>query len=383
MKKWLSGGGAGVVLTLSVATMLSGQTMQQMPRQEQPVAGSEAPLGAAEAKLTALSLASLLEENYWSPEIGRRYAETLRRKASAGEYDAVGVPEKLAQALTRDVQAVAPDPHLRVLETSGANYPGMPQMRSPGSGSSGAAPTLPAIEKEGWLAPGIAYVRFNLFPFDDQVTEAARRFMQQHADAKTIIFDVRLHRGGGLLQMDAMFPYLFQEETVLSTMETRQSVVSQFRAVEDRFSMRTVPGPDGVVRREHYVSPHPKERRLFDAHIFVLTSNRTASAGEAFALALKATGRATLVGEITAGAGNYGSIRPVSERFSAFVPVGVTYDPVTGQRWEGRGIEPHVIVPAEHALTETLVRSGVSKPEAERISARVSPAGPFRRQGQM
>jgi C-terminal processing protease CtpA/Prc len=233
------------------------------------------------------------------------------------------------------------------------------------------------MEEAGWIAPGIAYARLNYFPNNPEVTEAARRFMRDHATAKAIIFDVRTHIGGGLAQMDAMFPYLFSKETVLSVMESRASVARQFAAVEANFSLREVPGPQDIVRREHFVKPHPTERRLFGAEVIVLTSPLTASAGEAFALSLKTTGRAKLIGETTAGAGNYGAPRPISERFSAFVPVGSTVDPRTRQRWEGEGIEPHIKVPAQEALAEALIRSGVSANQAREIAARTGPQGPF------
>jgi C-terminal processing protease CtpA/Prc len=91
-------------------------------------------------------------------------------------------------------------------------------------------------------------------------------------------------------------------------------------------------------------------------------------------LALKRTGRATIVGEPTAGAGHYGTIRQIGERFSAFIPIGRTFDPDTGDGWEGDGVAPDVAVPAAAALAEALVRAGLARPEADRIAAGVTPS---------
>jgi C-terminal processing protease CtpA/Prc len=280
--------------------------------------------------------------------------------------------------LTADLRAVSPDAHLRV-------WPGTPsgagrRVVVGGPGAAQAAPARPAfpwkpIEEARWLAPGIAYIRFNVFPGDDETVAAARRFMIDHADAKTIIFDNRTHHGGGLAEMNAMFPYLFAKPTTLVTMDTRASVDrSRGSAMGEDFE-RVVPSSPDVVRREHYVVPSTTEKRLFKAKVFVLTSGATASAAEHMTLALKHTGRATIVGETTAGAGHYGGEEAIGDKFTAFIPVGRTFDPDTGKDWETVGVAPDVAVPADQALTEALVRSGLARPEAERISAEVKPTG--------
>jgi C-terminal processing protease CtpA/Prc len=125
--------------------------------------------------------------------------------------------------------------------------------------------------------------------------------------------------------------------------------------------------------------PHPSERRLVDAKVYVLTSNYTASAAEAFAFGLKTSGRATLIGEPTVGAGHFAPPgQRVNDKFGAFIPIGRGYDRRTGKGWEGSGVEPDIKVPAQQALVEALVRSGVARAEAERLSASVHPKGPMK-----
>jgi C-terminal processing protease CtpA/Prc len=296
----------------------------------------------------------------------------LRTNAAAGVYDGFASGRALAEKLSDDLNAVSPDRHLRVTLRRPA-----PLVRNAGVSSAPPRPAFPwkPVEEVRWLAPGIAYIRFNVFPGDEATVAAVKAFMAEHADADTIIFDNRTHHGGGLDEMNAMFPYLFAKEATLVTMDTRASVFEG----EAEPGLRRVKGPEGIVRHEHFVVPSTTEKRLFDAKVFVLTSPRTGSAAEHMTLALKHTGRAAIIGETTGGAGHYGGMRPVGDKFDVFIPVGRTFDPDTGKDWEAVGIDPDVAVAADRALVEALVRSGLGRAEAERINATVKPSEPMTR----
>jgi enoyl-CoA hydratase/carnithine racemase len=45
---------------------------------------------------------------------------------------------------------------------------------------------------------------------------------------------------------------------------------------------------------------------------------------------------------------------PMGNGYAAFIPVGRTFDPDTGESWEGTGVKPDVAVPADKALDEAL-----------------------------
>ncbi|WP_414639519.1 S41 family peptidase [Allosphingosinicella sp.] len=163
-------------------------------------------------------------------------------------------------------------------------------------------------------------------------------------------------------------------------MDTRRSVDEAGGGVfVDGPTVFRLPGPEEIVRREHVVLPASEPSSLGDAKILVLTAGRTASAAEHFALALKRTGRATLIGEITAGAGHISPRIDLGNGYAALVPIGRTFDPDTGRGWEGAGIRPHVEVPAERALVEALLRSGIAAADAERLSRDFLPKGSMER----
>lgn len=320
--------------------------------------------------------AALLERDYVYPETGKRYAAALRAGIKAGRYRTL-TGEALGAAIDADVNGVAPDGHLRLR---------VPDAAVPAAGSATPATPPPAararkepVEQAGWIAPGIAFVRFNVFPDDPAVTAEAAKFMADHADAKAIIFDVRTHNGGGLAQMDAIFPWLFAKPTRLVTMATRASVDAEGGSPIDGIaSMRLVKGEAGMVTREHWATPNG-DARLKQAKVYVLTSGASASAAEHFALAMKHTGRGTLVGAPTAGANHFGRGEDLGGGYAAFIPVGRTYDPATGKDWEGAGVQPDIAVPPAEALIRVLTDLGVTAAEAKALSDAHMPRWPMER----
>jgi C-terminal processing protease CtpA/Prc len=84
--------------------------------------------------------------------------------------------------------------------------------------------------------------------------------------------------------------------------------------------------------------------------VFVLTSARTFSGGEGFALLLQELGRAVVIGERTAGAANAAGRYRVNEYFEAQVSSSTIRTVKSGRNWEGSGVRPDVAVAAADAL---------------------------------
>lgn len=338
-----------------------------------PFAAPAAVAEEAEASANAVAerYAMLLERDYVYPDTGKRYAAAIRAAIAAGRYAPLS-GAALAQALDADVNAVQPDGHLHVRAPEGSAPP-------PGGAAGMPRAPKPPVEQAGWIAPGIAFIRFNVLPDDAAVTATAAKFMADHADAKAIIFDIRTNGGGGMEQMNVIFPWLFAEPTRLVTMATRASVDESGEGPlgEDE-GLRLVAGDPGMVTREHWATPNG-DARLRDAKIYVLTSGATGSAAEHFALAMKHTHRGTLVGSATGGANHFGRGEELGGGFRAFIPVGRTYDPVTGRDWEGDGVQPDIAVAPADALVRVLTDLGVEADEAKRLSDAHMPKWPMER----
>jgi C-terminal processing protease CtpA/Prc len=304
-------------------------------------------------------LAALLAEHYVVPETGGRYAELLRRNAAGGRYN--GLPAaQLAKMLTDDLQAAAKDGHLRIIAPGAVT----PHRMVMGGGTG-------AIEAGRWIADGVAYLRLGILPGNPEGVAAIEQFLQEHAEARSLIVDIRNTPGGAGETGQLIMSYLFGRSQPLLRMEVRnESFAAGWTNFLEGPSIRRIEAPAGFVTWERRITPHATERRLHDAQVLYLTSRRTGSAAEAMAFALKRTKRATLIGENTYGAGYFTRLLELGSGFSVNLSIGRTFDPDTGAGFEGTGVAPDVPVLAAQALDEALRRAGVTDPQ--KIAAAVA-----------
>jgi C-terminal processing protease CtpA/Prc len=292
-------------------------------------------------------LADLMERNYVFPDAARRYAQHLRARAAAGAYDGLSDPQQLADTLETELNGVHPDAHLRVnvTDAEAAAASGPRVRRGPPGGG-------PAISDVIWLAEGVGYFRVNGLPSTDESVAQMTAALDQLENARTLIIDLRRCPGGSLREMDVLFSRLYAEPTRVMIMDTRSDAAAPEPA-EISPNLRRVAAPAGITRDEHWAAPTTPVSPLADARVFVLTG-RTGSACEHLSQALRETGRATLVGTRTGGAGHYGGQRVFgSGRFQIFLPVGNSYAP-GAQSWETVGVLPHRDVAMDEALNEVL-----------------------------
>nr|WP_314444647.1 S41 family peptidase [uncultured Sphingomonas sp.] len=335
------------LLMLACATApLNAQTAWHAPTAQTAVEASLTPVQRAEV---IQALAERLETTFYSPEIANAYAAALRTKLQAKGYDAVTTREALAQVVTADLQAINKDGHLGL------------RAGAPGTAPNGQRrDQVKAIARSGWLADGVAYLEFRIFNGDDAGLSELKQFIADHSSAKTLIIDIRRHYGGGMGEMDVLFPALFAEPTTLLHGDMRAAVAERMPgALDSTPDFLRVAAPAGVVRHEQRAIPPAGGGAMSKAKIYLLVSRDTVSAGEHLALALKRTGRATLIGQTTRGAGNFGQPYRLPHNFFAFVPFGRTFDPTSGEGWDGTGVRPNIEVPAEKALDEALKLAGL------------------------
>jgi hypothetical protein len=342
---------------------------QGAPERPLPPGANEA-LEQGEGRAVALKLADDLVASFVFRDKAEDYAAMLRKNAAAGRYDK-GTRGELTKLMTDDLLAVHKDGHLHVMlapppEPAGAS----------GAEHRGPPPGFPPlIQSAKTIAPGIGYIRFTAFMGTDEEMAGVRKWLAENRDDKVLIFDLRNHHGGGLDEQDAIFSYLFGTKTPLVKMAVSKQVY-------DAGGSPLESGPTLVFAAEgdKMVATHSaipgEDTPLRMAKVYLLVSNKTASAAEHFALALKSTGRATLIGEATAGANHFGGGQPINDHFGVWMPVGRTYDIKTGKDWEGAGIAPDIAVDPKQALVFALEKAGLSHAEAVRLDAQEVPAEP-------
>ena len=330
--------------------------------------GANEPLAQGEGRAVAEKLAAELELNFVYPEQAKRYSAMLRSNLATGRYDQ-GTRIELARKMTDDLQAVAKDGHLKV------QLRGPERQRGAGGPPPGAPPLIQSARE---IAPGVAYIRFTAFMGTDEEVAAVRKFMADNANAKSIIFDLRNHHGGGIAEMNEIFPYLYAEKTPLVVLELPRSTFDRQGSPFGEGPTLEAAKDDRFVRTTHYAIPNDTTS-LRNAKVYLLTSNVTGSAAEHFSLAFKSTGRATLIGEATAGANHFGGPQPLNDNFAVWMPVGRTFDIKTGKDWEGTGVAPDIEVDPKLALVVALEQAGLSRDEAVRLDATEVPAEPVHR----
>ena len=197
----------------------------QQAKVSQALAANE-PFERAPAEEAVTELAKQLEDSFVFPETGKSYATMLRANLAAGKYASFASKQAFADAVTDDLQAIAKDGHLRVHVVP-------PEARSgpekDGKGND-KPPTINGVTKSGWLADGVAYIDFSVFPGNDETLRPLRAFLDSHKTAKTLIIDARHHRGGGLEEMDLLFSQLFDKPVILVDMDHYRPLVARFFA---------------------------------------------------------------------------------------------------------------------------------------------------------
>jgi hypothetical protein len=287
-----------------------------------------------------------LKEYYVEPATAQQMADALKMHQTKGDYDAISDGDAFAARLTKDLQDVSHDRHLRV-DFSPFKMPPRTE-RSPEDEArfhQQMERQNCAFDKVEILPNNIGYVKFNAFmdaSFCGPTVVAAMGFVA-HTDA--IIFDLRQNGGGQPAMVTLIASYLFDKPTHLIDIYNRKE-----DSTTQNWTLSYLPGP-----------------RLTKQPVFVLTSKRTFSGAEEFAFDLKNQKRAMIVGETTGGGAHPVSGHRVADYFMVGVPFAKSLDPVTKTNWEGTGVEPDVKVPAVDALA-TAEKLAMEKIQAKKAS---------------
>ncbi len=301
------------------------------PAGQQPAAG----MTRALIREAVETIASVVEREYFDPEVARRTAASVRARLSQGLYDRAATVDALATLVTRDLFDATKDKHLAVTVLAD---------REPRAAALSIEDTREVrgrrdnfdVRRVEILPGNIGYLDLTSFYRLEEAggTIAAAMRLLQHADA--IVLDLRDNGGGNPDTVALLASYQFND------------------AALPLFEIIPRSGVGGL----RYATAEPAvAERNGTRPAYVLTSEHTFSAGEGFAFILQERRRAEVVGERTAGAANPGRPYPVNSRLEVTVPNGRVRTAIAGGNWEGRGVVPDVSVPASDALRTAQVRA--------------------------
>jgi len=277
-------------------------------------------------------IAAAIEANYFDARRAAAIANELRNSAAAGELDRFANKSELASELTRRLRRH--DGHFNVA------WQAKPSRASDSATSSPRRRVTPLPEsrtnhgfKRIERLPGnIGYLELtyaadiDFSRADSPARRAADAALALVRDADAVILDLRSHAGGA----PSMVGYL-----VSAFVDAKADVYNTFHSRAGTQSERPA---------KPYATP------MLSTPLYVLTSGRTGSAGEAIAFTLQSAQRAQIVGERSAGAANPAEMFDTPSGYRVLVSTGSPRNPINGRNWEGEGVKPDVEVSAAAAL---------------------------------
>ncbi|MEZ9196572.1 S41 family peptidase [Shewanella sp. 10N.286.54.B9] len=294
-------------------------------------------VSAADCRDVSQIIAKQLEDNYVIENTATTLAQLIRSQAFLSGCERQKSSEDIAEFMTLELNKIANDKHLsvvydpqwvselkvyrsseqsvafadsRVMETPTDNY---------------------GFKKVEMLDGNIGYLDIRVFSdshLGGETLENTMKFLQ-YSDG--IIIDLRKNFGGSPFMVTSLASYFFDLDTVhLLTFESRENGV--------------------LTQTQEWTSPYVPGPRFKDTPLYILTSNNSASAAESFSYAMQSLTRATIVGEVTAGAAHARSAEIVNNDYILTLPTTRPVDPRTKDNWERKGVKPNIETSSDNAL---------------------------------
>ncbi|MFC2139363.1 S41 family peptidase [Bacteroidota bacterium] len=283
------------------------------------------------------AVCELLREHYVFPDVAEKLCDTLHVRLEKGYYN-VNTYDELSDLLSRDLKSVNQDGHLNVWWIPPDRHNQNTEKVDPIVRQLHIIRTNAErgfdFKKVEILEGNIGYLELTKFksipdPKLERMLEGTMNFL---SNCSAFILDLRRNNGGNYKMIQKFLSYFFEKPVKITGRYTR---------------------PSGGVK-EIYTRDDVDNKHLFDIPLYVLVSSRTVSGPEQVAYDLQALNRAIIIGEHTKGAANPSRFHRIKEKLLVCIPYGYAVNPVTGGNWEGTGITPDIIVPADSALPKAI-----------------------------
>ena len=277
-------------------------------------------------------ITQLLKSKYVLADRAEKYAAAFKEKYTDNYYDAINDAKEFAAQVSEDLIHITKDKHIhfRVIESSNIGERPESSLHHSIRYHLLGIDENKGFSKLEWMEGNIGYLdirRFYYFPDIRDRVIAAIKFI---SNADAVIIDLRENGGGS---GDYLSSYFLKYPTQLTGWYSREDdYLTEFWTI-----------------KETGIQP------LTDVPLFILTGPRTFSAAESFAYDMKVRNRAIIVGDSTKGGAHSVDLYKLDDRFEIYIPTVRAVNPLNGENWEGTGVIPDVLVPAETALDTAIV----------------------------
>ncbi|MBK9096830.1 MAG: tetratricopeptide repeat protein [bacterium] len=294
------------------------------------------------------NISQLLIDHYVFPDVGKNCGDHLKARLEEGIFDNISDKKEFSEMLTKELQSVSKDKHMRVRPEGGMMVmdESGDQLFQQFKFKMFNRENNFGFKKVEMLDGGIGYIDLRGFSQAPEAFGVAVTSMKFISNSSAVIFDLRKNNGGSPEMIKFILSYFFDKPTHLNDLYWRD---------QDR-------------TEEFWTNEKIEGKRMSDIPVYVLTSNKTFSGGEEFAYNVQTQKRGTIIGEVTGGGANPGGMFPAGNGLAVFIPTGRAINPITKTNWEGVGVKPDIEVPADDALDKALE---LAKPEAENYKQRI------------
>ncbi|MBL7919570.1 MAG: S41 family peptidase [Bacteroidia bacterium] len=276
--------------------------------------------------------ADLLKASYVFSDKAIKMSESLKNNLKKGKYNKITDPVQLADILTTDVLAINKDGHLRLeynpgfftrqQDTTGEDQRELQQQKRDLARNYG-------FKKTEILYGNIGYLELSGFhALSKRSKDAALASLKFLSNTKAIIIDMRINGGGSPEMVRHLLGYFFDKETHINDFYNRQT--------------------NKVT--ENWTRVDTSQVNFTKMPLYILASDKTASAAEEFCYDLQNQHRAIIIGNTTAGAAHPTMELDATNGIVLFNPYARAINPVTKTNWEGIGVKPEINSTSEKAL---------------------------------
>lgn len=236
-------------------------------------------------------------------------------------FDTTSTKLSFRRALASQLRNSSNDPHFAIFPVSS----------SADKNASIPIDTTYGIQEVKYLEDKVGYFKFNYFPqYGDTTKRIFCKALEKIRNARAIIVDLSNNYGGNPYFEAFVCSFFFRDSTHLYDVYSRKDdSIYQF------WTTKQIDGP-----------------RFADIPAFVITSENTFSAGEAFAYDLQVNKRAKIVGQQTSGGANPCASFFINDNLKVFIPVSKVINLITRSNWEEIGVIPDIIVPNKKEIRE-------------------------------
>lgn len=293
------------------------------------------------------NLSQLMIDFYVFPEVAKLTEQHLKTQMLDGYFDSFRNNKTFAAALTKSVQTINKDKHMRIranqpylnLETTEKSMLTEHIARMDRSREANAGFKTVKI-----LEGNVGYLDLRGFAGMETGKDITDAYMKLMSRTDAIIIDLSKNGGGSPRMVQYLCSYFFNQKLLLNSLYWREG-----NTTEEFWTLDDVGG-----------------LKMEDVPLFIMTSERTFSGAEEFSYNMQTQKKATLVGQTTGGGANPGRSMRIDDNLSVFIPTGKAINPITKTNWEGVGVVPEVKTTVEDTYDKTF---GLAQKAAEAYRA--------------